>query len=899
MKKSESSPENAITSESDPSIARKLRQFVSGCSVLAVGFGLWVLAGWTLHIQIIKSILPGQVAVGANTAVCFILIGFALWVLRKEQPSGAAAWRLAAKTAAILASLIGLLSFLESAFGWDLGIDQLLFVAGAEDMPGSVCPGLMSPITAWGFLLLGSTLLLLDATTTLGRWGSQLLPSGVVMAAMFGLLDFVLDANTTHTYISPATASILFLVAFGFVFSRTQWGLGELIASGGVGGTLARRLLPAAILAPLANGWLRWKGQSTGLYSDWTGVALMTVTSITLLAGLTVWTGFTADRCERERHLGQETVDRLASMVEYSNDAIIGKTTDGIITSWNPGAEAIYGYPAQEMIGQSISILIPQNRRTEFAAILEKIRQGQRISHYETEWLRKNRQTVFVSLSVSPVKDKTGKLVGVSTIARDVTERKRAEDKIRNLNQELEKRVQERTAQLHESERSVRRKLESILSPEGSLEHLELADLLDIPAVQSLAEEFYELAHIPMFILDLNGNPVVAAGWQEICTKYHRANPEACKNCRESDRELSTGVAPGEFKLYKCKNNLWDVVTPLMVGGQQVGNLFTGQFFLTDETVDRATFRAQARKYGFDEQEYLTALDRVPRLSRAEVETGMAFYTRLAQLLSQLSYSGIKLARSASQIGRVNADLAASVKELEAFTYSVSHDLRAPLRHISGFSRILTEEFGSNLPPEAQHHVQRIQEGARRMGLLVDDLLDLARVGRRNLSLQDSGLKSVVDEVLADLGPECAGRQIEWKIGNLPFVECDPGLIKQVFHNLLSNAVKFTRPRPQAVIEVGQKLEEGTPLVFVRDNGVGFNMKYADKLFGVFQRLHRAEDFEGTGVGLATVQRIIQKHGGRIWAEADLDKGATFYFTLGSSEKAELKTKTAVAGDKA
>jgi len=245
------------------------------------------------------------------------------------------------------------------------------------------------------------------------------------------------------------------------------------------------------------------------------------------------------------------------------------------------------------------------------------------------------------------------------------------------------------------------------------------------------------------------------------------------------------------------------------------------------------------------------------------------------------------------------AQLEAANKELEAFTYSVSHDLRAPLRHISGFSKLLTEEYGSSLAPEAQHHLQRIQEGTQRMGVLVDDLLNLARVGRRDLSLQVSGLKSLVDEVIAELAPQCEGRQIEWKIGNLPFVECDPGLIKQVFHNLLSNAVKFTQPRSHAIIEVEQRDQEGTPAVLVRDNGVGFNMKYADKLFGVFQRLHRAEDFEGTGVGLATVQRIIQKHGGRIWAEAELDKGATFYFTLGASEKTELKSKAAKAGDEA
>jgi light-regulated signal transduction histidine kinase (bacteriophytochrome) len=198
--------------------------------------------------------------------------------------------------------------------------------------------------------------------------------------------------------------------------------------------------------------------------------------------------------------------------------------------------------------------------------------------------------------------------------------------------------------------------------------------------------------------------------------------------------------------------------------------------------------------------------------------------------------------------------------------------------------------------------VQRIQAGAKRMGMLVDDLLNLGRVGRLDLSLRVSGLKSIVEEVIAELAPDCEGQQIEWKIGNLPVVECDPGLTKQVIENLLSNAVKFTRPRQHAVIAVGQMEVEPagghqSPVMFVRDNGVGFDMKYADKLFGVFQRLHRIEDFEGTGVGLATVQRIVKKHGGRIWAESELDRGATFYFSLGAS-KENGHTKSATAGDR-
>ena len=242
------------------------------------------------------------------------------------------------------------------------------------------------------------------------------------------------------------------------------------------------------------------------------------------------------------------------------------------------------------------------------------------------------------------------------------------------------------------------------------------------------------------------------------------------------------------------------------------------------------------------------------------------------------------------------AQLEASNKELEAFTYSVSHDLRAPLRHVAGFAKMLVEEYQATLDENAKHYLVRISEGVQRMGQLVDDLLNLARVGRKELGLQVTGLSSIVQAVIAELQPETEGREVEWKIANLPFVECDPALMKQVFQNLLSNALKFTRPRPQAVIEVAERGQDGHNVIVVRDNGVGFSMKYADKLFGVFQRLHRAEDFEGTGVGLATVQRIIAKHGGRIWAEAELDKGATFYFTLGTSEAKAEKTNTAVAG---
>jgi light-regulated signal transduction histidine kinase (bacteriophytochrome) len=250
------------------------------------------------------------------------------------------------------------------------------------------------------------------------------------------------------------------------------------------------------------------------------------------------------------------------------------------------------------------------------------------------------------------------------------------------------------------------------------------------------------------------------------------------------------------------------------------------------------------------------------------------------------------------RVAQRTAELDAANKELEAFTYSVAHDLRAPLRHIQGFSEMLTRCLGPAPEEEAAKCLTRIVQSTDQMGHLIEDLLSLARIGRQEARLQVTGLNSLVQEVLVDLKSETLGRDIEWTVDKLPFVECDPGLLRQVYYNLLSNAAKYSRPRTPAVIHIGQIAVDGGLVNFVRDNGVGFNMKYADKLFGVFQRLHRSEDFEGTGIGLATVQRIIHKHGGRIWAEAEIDQGATFFFSLGAQNNERASAQAIEGGIK-
>jgi signal transduction histidine kinase len=265
-------------------------------------------------------------------------------------------------------------------------------------------------------------------------------------------------------------------------------------------------------------------------------------------------------------------------------------------------------------------------------------------------------------------------------------------------------------------------------------------------------------------------------------------------------------------------------------------------------------------------------------IHRLEDVTELVRLTRLADERSRRLTS--ELEERQARLERLTSELAHATQQLERFSYSVSHDLRAPLRAIDGFSQALVEDYGPTLPPDGQRLLTTVRESAQQMGRLIDGLVGFVRLGTKPLAMTLVDLAAITDLVVRELRQSHADRRVAVTVAALPSVRGDPALLRQALTHLVGNAFKFTRHRPDAQVDVGSRTEGADVVCYVRDNGAGFDMRYAGKLFGVFQRLHRADEFEGTGIGLALVQRIIHRHGGRVWAEAHVNEGATFFFTL-------------------
>jgi PAS domain S-box-containing protein len=679
----------------------------------------------------------------------------------------------------------------------------------------------------------------------------------------------------------------------------------------------------------------------------------------------------------------EEVREHLAAVVESSDDAIISKTLNGMVTAWNSGAERLFGYSSADALGKPMDRLLPLERANEESEILARIARGDPLSHFETVRVRKDGKRVDISATISPVKDSNAAIVGVATIARDITQRKASELEILKLNDELEEKVTLRTAELEAVNKELadqrfaveQHAIVAVTDVQGTITYVndKFCTLSQYSREELIGQnhriissghhpqEFFQQMYRTIanrkvwhgeiknrardgstYWVDTTIVPFVGGDGKPQQYVAIRADITEQKLAKEALAEQALELARQAVELARSRKvletQLQYVLNSMAEGLVAVDE--QGNFVLWNPAAERILGMGAAdlpvqkwpEQYGLYLPDTVTRfpseqipLVRAVRGERSttemfvrnpEVVEGAWIEVSAAPLKDKQGVvcGGVATIRDITrqkaderEIRKLNeelerrvvertAQLSAANQELEAFSYSVSHDLRAPLRHISGFSQLLVEEFGSNLDPTAQKYVNRIQAGTQQMGVLVDELLNLARLGRHALRLQPTRLNSIVAEMLAILQPQSEGRQVEWVIADLPAVACDPVLVKQIFQNLLSNALKFTRPRAQAVIEVSCREEGGQPVFMVRDNGIGFNMKYVDKLFGVFQRLHRAEDFEGTGIGLATVQRIVHKHGGQVWAEGELDKGAAFYFTLGLGKQAKSKNNRATAG---
>ena len=539
---------------------------------------------------------------------------------------------------------------------------------------------------------------------------------------------------------------------------------------------------------------------------------------------------FAAARDITAKKAAEITASRLASIVEFSLDAIIGMDTGGIITSWNQGATQLFGYTAAEMVGTSNMRLIPSDRCDKEREIMQKVIHGENVMHMDSVRISKRGTEVHVSLTVSPIKDSSGRVTGISKVIHDITDRKLAEEEVLRLNSELEQRVQERTMALSISE-----------------ERLRMATTA---------------AGIGIWDWDLSSNKVT---WDKLMFSIY-------------------GMTENKNRLIPYED--WArLVHPDDLAQQEV------------------SLRGIIETKGYKQREFriIRASDKATRIIRASDAvivdaTGKTTHVVGINLdITDTMEMMEKIRTLNSTLKNRAAELEASVKELDSFSYSVSHDLRSPLRAIDGFSRIVAEDYAPKLDDEGRRLIEVIRSEAQRMGRLIDDLLAFSRLGRQKVEAVVIDMEGMARQVFDEVASRETGRSINLDLHPIPQAVGTEAMIRQLWVNLIGNAVKFTSKRESAEIAIGviqgeqgvqgENQESGEQIYFIRDNGAGFDMRYVDKLFGVFQRLHTKEEFPGTGVGLALVQRIVIRHGGRIWGEGEVDKGATFFFTIPNPEK--------------
>ena len=481
---------------------------------------------------------------------------------------------------------------------------------------------------------------------------------------------------------------------------------------------------------------------------------------------------------QREAALAQA---RLASIIESSHDAVISLDLDGLITSWNPAAERLYGYTATEIIGCHSDLLLPANQCSDVHEILASLAQDEKIEEYQADRVRKDGITITVMITLASIADNTGTIMGLSAVVRDISAQRRAGARFRGL-------------------------LEAAPDATVCVDSGGRIVLVNAQAERLFGYPREELAGRPVEILVPDA---IKAGHPDLRARY-AANPQP--------RQMGAGLE------------------------------------LSGRRRDGTTFPAE--------------------ISLSAIDTDQGLLVSAA-------------VRDVTQQRRARDDLRRINQNLQSFSYSLAHDLRTPLRSLSGYSAVLIEDYGDTLGEDGRGYAQRIGAASEHMGRILDDLLHLSRISRARISLQQVDLGIEAATIAAKLQHQDPARRVCFTIQQPALALADAVLIREVLHNLLDNAWKFTRGRDNASIEFGMTpATDARVCCYVRDNGEGFDPAFVDKLFQPFQRLHIPCEFPGTGIGLASVRQVIDRLGGRTWAEGTVAGGATFFFTLQAAEPA-------------
>jgi len=559
----------------------------------------------------------------------------------------------------------------------------------------------------------------------------------------------------------------------------------------------------------------------------------------------------------------QASNEKIRGMFESSTDSITFTDLQGNIVEVNEAAVRLHGYEDRsEMIGLSAFALIAEQDRAFAAENLQETATTGHSGILEYRFVTRDGIEFDAELSATLLHDERGEPAGFVALTRDISQRKRAERLLQTLNE-------------------LALSLEQALMPQDVFcavgEAFQKLGLYCGVMTVDESRENVSVAYVPYPTRAVNAALTQNASQDDpLCWPI-----ESFKSIREAlvakrtvfipdIREVIPQVTPGSTirTILENMGTFNVILAPLVVQEHAEGLLWVQTRRSTGEDVPIVTaFANQVAAAWHKARLFQQAQQEVIERRRAEQEVHL-----LNEALEQ-------------RVTERTAELATSNRELEAFAYTVSHDLRAPLRAIDGFSRIVANEYVTEIDDKGQRYLGLVSENVGRMSQLIDDLLAFSRLSRQSLQIQDVDVTALVESVIEDLAPERQSRQIEITHDDLPPCQADPGLLRQVLANLLSNAQKYTRARETAHIHVGCQQQGRQIVYYVRDNGVGFDMRYANKLFGVFERLHHNSAYEGTGVGLAIAQRIIQRHGGQIWAESAPDQGATFFFVLKGSSR--------------